>query len=92
VAIQFPAISPVPLSNGDRSETRCDAPGRSPKLAKLLIYSLMSDAFWEKAAAFLTRNLAEISTPYLEEAAQSDRSPRVRARAAQILASRAARP
>jgi hypothetical protein len=60
---------------------------RSPKLAKLLIRSLMSDSFWERAAAFLKQDMAEISTPYLEEAAQFDKSPGVRARAAQILAS-----
>ena len=60
---------------------------RSPKLAKLLVYSLMSDSFWEKAAAFLTRDMAEVAPPYLEEAAQHAESPRVRARAAQILAS-----
>jgi serine/threonine protein kinase len=60
---------------------------RSPTLTKLLIHSLMSDGFWERAAAFLTHDLAEVSTPYLEEAAQHDESPRVRARAAQILAS-----
>jgi tetratricopeptide (TPR) repeat protein len=60
---------------------------RSPKLAKLLVYSLMSDSFWEKAAAFLTRDMAEVAPPYLEEAAQHAESARVRARAAQILAS-----
>ena len=59
---------------------------RSPKLAKLLVYSLMSDSFWEKAAAFLTREMAGVAPPYLEEAAQHAESPRVRARAAQILA------
>jgi serine/threonine-protein kinase len=60
---------------------------RSPKLAKLLIHSLISDGFWQRAAAFLRQDMAEISTPYLEAAAQFDKSPRVRARAAQILAS-----
>ena len=59
----------------------------SPKLAKLLIHALISDSFWERAAAFLKQDMAEISTPYLEAAAQFDKSPRVRARAAQILAS-----
>ena len=59
---------------------------RSPKLAKLLVYSLMSDSFWEKAAAFLTHDMAEVAPPHLEEAAQHAESPRVRARAAQILA------
>jgi eukaryotic-like serine/threonine-protein kinase len=59
---------------------------RSPKLAKLLIHSLISDSFWVRAAAFLRQDMAEISTPYLEAAAQFDKSPRVRARAAQILA------
>jgi hypothetical protein len=60
---------------------------RSPTLAKLFVYSLMSDAFWEKAGAFLTRELAEVSPPYLEQAARTHESARVRARAAQILAS-----
>jgi serine/threonine-protein kinase len=60
---------------------------RSPKLAKLLVRSLMSDSFWERAATFLKQDMAEISAPYLEEAAQFDKSPGVRARAAQILAS-----
>ena len=64
---------------------------RSPKLAKLLIHSLISDSFWERAAAFLEQDMAEISAHYLEEAAQFDKSPRVRARAAQILASGALR-
>ena len=59
---------------------------RSSKLAKLLVYSLMSDSFWEKAAAFLTREMAEVAPLYLEEAAQHAESARVRARAAQILA------
>jgi eukaryotic-like serine/threonine-protein kinase len=63
---------------------------RSPTLARLLVHSLMSDAFWEKAAGFLDQDLAEISTPYLEEAAGFDKSPRVRARAAQLLARRSA--
>ncbi len=65
---------------------------RSPKLAKLLIRSLQSDSFWERAGAFLERDMAEISGPYLQEAAQSDRSARVRARAAQILGRRPMRP
>jgi hypothetical protein len=60
---------------------------RSPALAKLFVYSLMSDAFWEKAAALLTHDLAEVAPPYLEQAAQHAESPRVRARAIQILAS-----
>ena len=59
---------------------------RSPLLAKLLIHSLMSDSFWDRAAAFLVRDMAEVAPPYLEQAAQLDDSPRVRARAAQILA------
>jgi len=61
---------------------------RSPKLTKLLIYSLMSDSFWEKAGYVLTHDMAEISGPYLEQAAQYEESPRVRARAAQILSGR----
>ena len=60
---------------------------RSPRLAKLLVYSLMSDSFWERAAAFLTHEMAGVAPPYLEEAAQHAESPRVRARAAQVLAS-----
>jgi len=60
---------------------------RSPKLAKVLIRSLMSDSFGEKAAAALGQDLAEVSPTYLEEASQFDKSARVRARAAQILAS-----
>jgi hypothetical protein len=58
---------------------------RSPKLARLLVRSLMSDNFWPKAAAFLQQEMAETAPLYLEEAAQSHRSPSVRARAAQIL-------
>jgi hypothetical protein len=64
---------------------------RSPKLAKVFIRSLMSESFREKAAAILEEDLAEIAPPYLQEAAQYDRSARVRARAAQILANIAAR-
>jgi eukaryotic-like serine/threonine-protein kinase len=60
---------------------------RSPKLAKLLVYSLMSDSFWRKGGAFLEQEMADIAASYLEEAARSHRSPAVRARAAQILAS-----
>jgi hypothetical protein len=58
---------------------------RSPRLAKLLVHSLISDGFWEKGAAFLKQEMAEVATPYLEEAAKSDKSPRVRVRAAQVL-------
>jgi hypothetical protein len=58
---------------------------RSPKLAKLLIHSLMSDSVWERSAAFLEQEMAGISPRYLEEAAQFDKSARVRFRAAQIL-------
>jgi serine/threonine-protein kinase len=65
---------------------------RSPKLAKLFIRSLMSDSFWEKAAAILEQDLAEVAPTYLQEAAQSDRSARVRSRAGQILANISARP
>jgi serine/threonine-protein kinase len=65
---------------------------RSPKLAKLFIRSLMSDSFWEKAAAILEQDLAEVAPTYLQEAAQNDRSARVRARAGQILASISGRP
>lgn len=64
---------------------------RSPKLTKLLIYSLMSDSFWEKASYALTHDMAEVSGAYLEHAAQYEESPRVRARAAQILGRGAAR-
>jgi len=64
---------------------------RSPKLVKLFIRSLMSDSFWEKAAAVLEQEMAAIAPPYLQEAAQNDRSARVRARAAQVLASISAR-
>jgi serine/threonine-protein kinase len=60
---------------------------RSPKLARLLVHAMISDSFWGRASAFLRQDMAEVSTIYLEEAAQSDKSPRVRARAAQILAS-----
>jgi serine/threonine-protein kinase len=59
---------------------------RSPRLAKLFVHSLVSDSFWEKGGAFLVQEMAGIATPHLEETAQSDRNPRVRARAAQILA------
>lgn len=65
---------------------------RSPKLVKLFVRSLMSDSFWEKAAAILEQDLAEVSPPYLQEAAQSDRSARVRTRAGQVLANITARP
>lgn len=65
---------------------------RSPKLVKLFIRSLMSDSFWEKAAAILEQDLAEVAPTYLQEAAQSDRSARVRARAGQVLANISARP
>jgi hypothetical protein len=51
----------------------------------------MSDSFWQKAATILGQDLAEVAPPYLQEAAQYDRSARVRARAAQILANIAAR-
>jgi eukaryotic-like serine/threonine-protein kinase len=61
---------------------------RSPRLAKLVVRSLMSDSFWERAAAFLDQELADVSGPYLAEAAQLDKSPRVRMRAAQLLARR----
>jgi serine/threonine protein kinase len=64
---------------------------RSPKLARVFIRSLMSESFREKAAAILEEDLAEVAPPYLQEAAQYDRSARVRARAAQILANIAAR-
>ena len=64
---------------------------QSPRLAKLFVHSLVSDSFWERGAAFLDQEMAEISTPYLEETARSDKNPRVRARAAQILASIATR-
>jgi hypothetical protein len=64
---------------------------RSPKLAKLLIHALMSDSFWERAAAFLEQDMGGISPRLLEEAAQFDKSARVRFRAAQVLASSAAR-
>jgi eukaryotic-like serine/threonine-protein kinase len=60
---------------------------RSPKLAKLLVHSLVSDGFWERGGMFLRQDMTEIAPPYLEEAAQFDKHPRVRARAAQILAS-----
>jgi hypothetical protein len=60
---------------------------RSPKLAKLFVHSLVSDGFWEKGGAFLMQDMAEVAIPYLEATAQSDRNPRVRARAAQVLAS-----
>ena len=59
---------------------------RSSRLAKLLVHSLVSDSFWDKGAIFIEQQMPEATIPYLEEAAQSDRSPRVRARAAQILA------
>ncbi len=58
---------------------------RSPKLAKLLIYSLMSDSFWEKASHVLIHEMPEVSGAYLAHAARHEESPRVRARAAQIL-------
>jgi len=58
---------------------------RSRRLAKLLVHSLISDSFWEKGAAFLRQEMPEVAVPYLEEAAQSAKSPRVRTRAAQIL-------
>lgn len=65
---------------------------RSPKLVKLFVRSLMSDSFWDKAAAILEQDLAEVAPPYLQDAAQNDRSARVRARAGQILANIAAHP
>ena len=58
---------------------------RSPKLVKSVIRALVNDNVWEKAAAILQHELAEIATPYLEEAAQFDKSPKVRARAAHLL-------
>lgn len=60
---------------------------RSPKLARLMVHGLVSDAFWDRAADFLEHEMAEFSIPYLEEAAQFDKSPRVRGRANQILSS-----
>jgi serine/threonine-protein kinase len=58
---------------------------RSPKLVKSVIRALVNDNVWEKAAALLQRDMTEIATPYLEEAAQFDKSPKVRARAAHLL-------
>jgi serine/threonine-protein kinase len=64
---------------------------RSPKLARLIVHALVSDAIWERAADFLVQEMAEFSIPYLEEAAQFDKSARVRARASQILSTGAMR-
>jgi hypothetical protein len=58
---------------------------RSPRLARALIHSLGSDSFWEKGGAFLRIEMPDISDAYLAEAAESDRRPRARIRAAQIL-------
>ena len=49
---------------------------------------MMSDSFWERAAAFLDQDQAEVLAPYLGEAAQLHKSPRIRMRAAQLLAKR----
>ena len=61
---------------------------KSPVLAKLIIRSLVNDSVWEKAAALLLHDMAGISMPYLEEASQFDKSPKVRGRAARLLRGR----
>jgi serine/threonine-protein kinase len=61
---------------------------KSPVLAKLIIRSLVNDSVWEKAAALLLHDMADISMPYLEEASQFDKSPKVRGRAARLLRGR----
>ena len=61
---------------------------KSPVLAKLIIRSLVNDSVWEKAAALLLHDMADISMPYLEEASQFDKSPKVRVRAARLFRGR----
>ena len=55
-----------------------------PDLIKGAIKSLVSDRGYERSQSFL-RSLGSAATPFIKAAAQSDASPKVRERAAELL-------